>query len=242
MVSTIDGNHLPFTINHQPLTIPHCPMADIQLTCPACGRLQTVSEFVEEPALACSACGQTLVLPERKPDGLKLKLRAPPRSREQAIPANAPASNGNAPVLPSLVARRSANLARDIHRGQAHALITWLSWLFFLALAGGLAYIRFYGGWPGVPLETLKWYGLLAMAAAYLFVIGLALRDNMFDGLLAIVVPLYPFYYLFFNSSALFMRALVGALLVAFGYDTLLFLQGWSIGAIDAVKLWIQRV
>ena len=219
-------------------------MADIQLTCPACGRLQTVSEFVEELVMACPACGQAMALPARKPGkpGLKLKQREPPRSCEQAVPADAPESADNVPALPSLVARRSASLARDTHRVQAHARRVLLSALIFLALAGGLAYIRFYGGWPGMPLETLKWYGMLAVAAAYLFVIGLALRDNMFDGLLAIVVPLYPFYYLFFSSSAVFARALVGALLVVFGYDTLQYLQGVAAGVVEAVNFWIQHV
>lgn len=173
---------------------------------------------------------------------LKLKRRDPPRSREQAVHADAPGSADNVPALPALVARRSASAARNTHQIQAHALRIWLSALIFLVLAGGGAYIRFYGGWPGMPLETLKWYGMLAVAAAYLFAIGLALRDNMFDGLLSIVVPLYPFYYLFFSSSALFVRALVGALLVAFGYDTLLFLQGWAGGVIGAVNHWIQHV
>jgi len=190
--------------------------------------------------MACPACGQAMALPERKDKspGLKLKWRNPPRPREQTIHADAP---GTA-ILPALVARRSASLARDTHRVQAHARSVWLSVLIFLALAGGGAYIRFYGGWPLLPLETLKWYGMLAIAAAYVFVIGLALRDNMFNGLLAIVVPLYPFYYLFFYSSAVFTRALVGALLVAFGYDTLLYLQGWAAGVVDAVNHWIQHV
>ena len=191
--------------------------------------------------MACPACGQAMALPERNP-GLKLKRREPPHSREQAVHADTPGSADNVPGLPALVARRSASLACDTHRVQTHALRVWLSVLVFLVLAGGGAYIRFYGGWPLLPLETLKWYGMLAVAAAYLFVIGLALRDNMFDGLLAIVVPLYPFYYLFFSSSAVFTRALVGALLVAFGYDTLLFLQGWSAGVVGAVNHWIQRV
>ena len=219
-------------------------MADIQLICPACGRLQTIAEFGEEPVMACPACGQAMALPERKPGnpGLELKRRDPPRSHEQAVSADAPGSAGNVPALSVLVARRSASMARDTRRVQAHARSVWLSALIFLALAGGLAYIRFYGGWPGMPLETLKWYGMLAVAAAYLFVIGLALRDNMFDGLLSIVVPLYPFYYLFFSSSALFTRALVGALLVAFGYDTLLYLQGWAAGIVDAVNHWIRNV
>ncbi len=194
--------------------------------------------------MACPACGQALVLMERKPGnpGLEVKWREPLRSHEQAAHADAPGSADNVPGLPALVARRSASMARDTHWAQAHALRVWLSALIFLVLAGGLAYIRFYGGWPGMPLETLKSYGMLAIAAAYLFVIGLALRDNMFDGLLAIVVPLYPFYYLFFSSSALFTRALVGALLVAFGYDTLLYLQGWAGVVSDAVHHWIQRV
>lgn len=220
-------------------------MADIQLTCPACGQLQTVSKFVEEPVLACPACGQALVLPERKDMslGLRLKRRDPPRTREQTVHADVPGSADNIPSFSSLVTRRSASIAHhDTRRVQARALRAWLSALVFLVLAGGLAYIRFYGDWPLLPLETLKLYGLLAIAAAYLLVIGLALRDNMFDGLLSIVVPLYPFYYLFFSSSALFVRALVGALLVAFGYDTLIFLQGWAAGVVGAVKLWMQHV
>ena len=131
---------------------------------------------------------------------------------------------------------------RDIHRVQANVLRVWLAVLVFLVLAIGLVYVRFYGGWPGMPLATLKGYGMLALAAAYLFIIGLALRDNMFDGLLSIVVPLYPFYYLFFSSSAVFTRALVGALLVAFGYDTLLYLQGWAAGVVDAGHRWIQSM
>jgi len=194
--------------------------------------------------MACPACGQAMARPARKPghSGLELKRRDLPRAREQAVSANVPESADNIPGLPSLIARRSASMTRNNHWGKANLLKVCLSTLIFLVLAGGLAYIRFYGGWPGMPLETLKWYGILAIAAAYLFVIGLALRDNMFDGLLAIVVPLYPFYYLFFSSSALFTRALVGALLVVFGYDALLYFQGWAAGVIDAVNYWIRNV
>lgn len=199
--------------------------------------------------MACPACGQAMALPERqgRNPGLELKRRDPPRSREQAVPADAPGLADNMSALPALVARRSASLTRDTHRGQANALTAnplrvWLSALIFLALAGGGVYIRFYGGWPLMPLETLQWYGMLAVAAAYLFTIGLALRDNMFDGLLSIVIPLYPFYYLFFSSGAVFARALVGALLVVFGYDTLLYLQGWAAGVVETVNRWISSV
>lgn len=213
-------------------------MADVQLTCPACGRIQTVSEYVEEREMACPACGQAITLPERKSGkiGLQLKRREPP------APAAAPGAADQASGLPSLVAGRTAGAARNSRRIQAQTLKIGLNSLLFLVLAAGLAYIRFYNGLPGVPLETVKLYGLLAVAAAYLLIIILALRDNMFAGLLAIVVPFYPFYYLFFSSSVLFVRALVGALLVAFGYDTLLFVQAWSAGVVAAVNHWIQTV
>ena len=219
-------------------------MADIQLACPACGRLHIVKEFVEGHAVACPVCGQAMTMPERKPGkpGLKLKQCVSPRPREPVVhaPASGPAYNVLAVPTPS--ARLLASAVRDVNRVQANALRVWLAALVFLVLAMGLAYVRFYGGWPGMPPATLKGYGMLAIAAAYLFIIGLALRDNMFDGLLSIVVPLYPFYYLFFSSSAIFTRALVGALLVAFGYDTLLYLQGVSAGVVDAVHRWIQHV
>ncbi|MBI2437336.1 MAG: hypothetical protein HYV36_00775, partial [Lentisphaerae bacterium] len=95
--------------------------------------------------------------------------------------------------------------------------------------------------WPFLPRETLKYYGKLAIACAYFFSIGLALRDNMFDGLLSIVVPIYPFYYLFMLSGAVLTRALVGALLAVFGYDTLIVLNGWTIKVIDAISRRIQH-
>jgi hypothetical protein len=219
-------------------------MSDIQVICPNCGRPSAVSEFADEQSAVCPACGQALVLPERPVGhtGLTLKRRDPPRPRDQAVAAAAPGPCGSPQAAMFAAARRSIGRRRAANQGPARAPRAWLNGLVFLVLAGGLAYMRFCGGWPGLPLATLKLYGLLAMAAAYLVIIGLALRDNMFDGLFAIVVPLYPFYYLFFSSSALFMRALVGALLVAFGYDTLLYLQGWAAGMVNAVKLWMQHV
>jgi len=194
--------------------------------------------------MACPACGQAMALPEQQPGkiGLELKRRDPSRPCDQAVPADAPGQADNASAVPMPAAWRSKSMVRDARRIRANARKVWLSALVFLVLAGGLAYIRFYGGWLGIPREMLKSCGMLAIAAAYLFIISLALRDNMFDGLLAIVIPLYPFYYLFFLSGTVFMRALVGALLVAFGYDTLLYLHGWAGVVSDTVNHWIQYI
>ncbi|MBI2439853.1 MAG: hypothetical protein HYV35_00590 [Lentisphaerae bacterium] len=217
-------------------------MADIQLICSACGKAQTVSEYVQERELECPACGKPLTLADRKPVKISLDLKrsAPPPPHEGAVPG-APGAPAIAPV-PAIAGRSSIFTAQDIRSVQAHKRKVWLAAFVFLALAGLLAYLRFFSSWPFLPQASLKFYGKLAIACAYLLIIGLALRDNMFDGLLAIVVPLYPFYYLFFLSGAVFLRALVGALLAVFGYDTLIVLQAWAIQVTDAVNKWIERM
>lgn len=209
-------------------------MADIQIICSACGQSQTVSEYAQESRLTCPACGQSLAGPEAEPRkiGLAGKQPEPFHEREQTIPMSA---------VPLAAERRSRSTVRDIQRVKASRRKIWLSILVFLALAGALGFLRFYGEWPFLPRETLKHYGRWAIACAYLLIIGLAVKDNMFDGLLAIVVPLYPFYYLFLLSGAVFLRAIVGALVVVFGYDALVVLQGWSSQVIDAVNRWIER-
>lgn len=202
-------------------------MADIQLICPACGHTHTVSEYVEERSIACSACGQAIALPERKSvkAGLELKRRETTIPDEKIIRAEEPESEAGAPALPAAAERIPSGTARDMRRVKVSKLKALLSGLMFIVLAGVLVYIRFQAGLPGIPVEKLKLYGMLAIAVFYLLAIVLALRDNMFDGLLSIIVPMYPFYYLFFLCSNIFVRAVVGALLVAFGYDLLLFIQ-----------------
>lgn len=209
-------------------------MADIQIICSACGQSQTVSEYAQESKLTCPACGQSLARPEVEPRkiGLAIKQPEPHREREQQILV---------PAVPLAAERGSRSTVRDIQRVKASRRKIWLSVLVFLVLAGTLAYLRFYGEWQFLPRETLKHYGRWAIAGAYLLIIGLAVKDNMFDGLLAIVVPLYPFYYLFLLSGTVFLRAIVGALVVVFGYDALVVLQGWASQVVAAVNSWIER-
>jgi len=109
-----------------------------------------------------------------------------------------------------------------------------------MAAAAVLSYVRFFGN-SGANEETIKSLGMAAVALCYAAIIAMALRDNMFDGLLCIVIPFYPFYYLFTVSGAVMMRALVGALLVSFGYDCALFLQHWSSRAVEEGNTLINR-
>lgn len=206
----------------------------------------TVSEYVSGATVACQACQQPIPLPARRPaqDG-KIKLRSPVDSQSTPTPATWPVAGGAGgfDILDGAQRRKvSAGTRRDIRRVKTNRMMQGISWLVFVMLAAALYVIRFRCGLPGVPPETLRLAGLIAIGMAYLLMIALALKDNMFDGLLAIVVPFYPFYYLFFVSSALFLRALVAALLVGFGYDLALFLQDGWVGVFNGVNNWIRHV
>jgi len=221
-------------------------MADIILTCPGCGKQTSVSEYVAGTTIVCHDCGKALPVPEQtKRSGSGLKLRkAPDQSTITPIPTWPVTGNGSGIPVAGVgqQSKPSASLERERRRVKRNRFVQSLSWLVFFALAAALYYIRFRQGLPGVPLDMIKQCGLIAIGISYLVIIILALKDNMFDGLLAIVVPLYPFYYLLLMSSALFMRAIVAALLVAFGFDFILFMQAVGEDVYNKVNYWIQHV
>lgn len=219
-------------------------MADILLTCPTCGKQTPISEYAAKKTAPCHACGKELSLPERvKPGGGGLKLRktAEPATAATPLPSTRNGS-GNHTAATGQSLKASASLARDIRRVKLDRMLQALSWLVFIVLAAALVFIRFRHALPGVPLDTIKQYGLIAVGMSYLVIIILALKDNMFDGLLSIIVPLYPFYYLFCLSSAVFVRAIVAALLLAFGLDCALLLQAVGMEVYNKVNFWIQNV
>ncbi len=117
-----------------------------------------------------------------------------------------------------------------------------LIWVGFVALSGVLAYLRFGMQWPPTTLETIKLSALITLGVGYVVVIALALGDNMFDALLSLIVPFYAFYYLFCVSNAVWLRLLMGCLLLVFGYDTMLRLQALTTRLLEVVNHWIQNV
>lgn len=131
---------------------------------------------------------------------------------------------------------------RDSSRRLRQNILFVAGWSLFLVLGGGLIHIRFFSDLPGLAPDLLKQYGMIAVGIVYLVSIFLALKDNMFDGLLAIVVPFYPIYYLFFKCGSVLLCALTAALLAAFGFDCLLFLQNIALKLMDRVAYWIQNV
>lgn len=130
---------------------------------------------------------------------------------------------------------------RDSSAAKRQNIMILASWALGIILNAGLIYLRFFAVLPAHVFESVKLYGMIAVGIAYGISIALAIRDNMFDGLLAIVVPLYPFYYLYTTSGSIFMRAIATALLAAFGYDCALLVQKYALKIFDGILQWISH-
>lgn len=211
-------------------------MADILLVCPHCAKTTAVSEYAAGPTIPCPGCGAAIPLPEnQKRSRLTLRKIDPAAATVPHVPPTRPGG-------PSVEDRKhSAFLKRDLRRVQRDKWFHRLSWLVFLALAAVLFYLRFQGGYARwTTLDEFKFYGLLSIGALYLIIIICALKDNMFDGLLSLAVPLYPFYYIFAVSGAVFLRAVTAALLLVFGKDLLGRLQTWVTMLFDIINNWIR--
>lgn len=211
-------------------------MADILLACPHCAKTTAVSEYAAGPTIPCSSCGAAIPLPEmQKRSRLTLRKIEPAAAVARSV---LPAVPGGLSVTDR---KQSAFLKRDLQRVQRDKWFQRASWLLFLALAAVLFYLRFQGGharWT--TLDEFKFYGMLAIGALYLIIIVCALKDNMFDGLLSLAVPLYPFYYIFAVSGAVFLRAVAAALLLVFGKDLFVRLQDWMTCLFDMINNWIR--
>jgi len=115
------------------------------------------------------------------------------------------------------------------------------SWVMFFVLAPLLAYLRFGGVYEGPALESCKYYGMIGFGIFYLVVIIEALKEEMFDGILSVFVPFYALYYLFTRSGSLYLRALVAAFTVGFGYDVVVLVSGLLSEFIGKADYWIRN-
>ncbi len=219
-------------------------MADITLPCERCGAHTTVSEYADPAGLHCAKCGAPLTLP----------TRASQRKAEDLLPENLRKARQDAEER----ARQNPNpppsfrevLAR-VHRPRirrSRFLIfrdTIIALLLFLALGSALAYLRYGDGlarWlPEIPLEQFKLYGAGALLFFHVVIVIDALTQDFLTGLFCFLIPGFSLYYLFSESDSFVLRAVVGALLVAFGWDFILLAYQLGLQFFNAVNEWLAR-
>lgn len=220
-------------------------MADITVTCSQCGNNITVSEYVEADFLTCLRCRQKVSLPKDRVEApqaaAKLKL-ASPGSATQPAAAPAPSTPAGAPALVDEVRRNTPAMKRLRRRRKpaalSHALV---SGGIFTLMAGGLLYLRFYpDAMPGGQRELLITAAIAALGVLHVSVIAYAFADEAFHGVMCTIIPGYSLYYLYVHADQMLLRAVVGALLIAFGVDTVQAIQKFAHEFYVSTSAWIR--
>jgi len=204
-------------------------MADIELTCARCGETVTVSEFVDVSSLSCRTCGAPLAGTPVGRERPKLKtVKAPPTDAQAE--AEAPAREWRYHEIMSKAPppRPRARVSRHI-----------VSWTVFVVLGGSMGILRYANILAAGDLSLFITVGPIIVLAFYVFIILRAFRDDIFHGILSVIIPGYPLYYLFLISDDFYLRAVVAGLLAGCGQDTLQVVQGYLSDGISAVNAWI---
>jgi hypothetical protein len=218
-------------------------MADKTITCQNCGNIITVSEFASAKSLTCVNCKRevpiTGVGPAPRVPHEKLRI-APPQASEPGT--------GTKGSTGTQTQSRPNDVQRYLPKGKGRTkrrrMTTFqarlLPWLVFIVLAAALAWARY---WPAaLSPETLSLAiraGVWALLLLHFSVVCYAFTDDAFYGILSLIIPGYSLYYLFVQSDKMILRALVAALLIAFGWDALLAANQRSIDLYTTISRWI---
>jgi ribosomal protein S27E len=238
-------------------------MADIEITCPQCATVTTVSEFADDTNLQCRSCGARI----EKPGGLaaaaqqketeatfsvppptQSSLRLAKRKREYTAPAegsddvlkaivDTPTDNGPASQGQDGPLELRPEVKPDTRR-VSHAAIAGA---LFLVLGGGMGYLRYGGGLRPDYLALSAEYGWIAVLAFHVIVVLKAMTDSMMQGILCLLVPGYSLFYIFAVSDDFYLRAVFGGLLVGLGQDAAVKLNMYASQMANVAHDFIQR-
>jgi len=213
-------------------------MADIVLTCDKCGNRFSVSEYVAAGTLVCTKCKSTVTVPARAPDlpvaqRLKLAKAGPePDAGPETLETVEAAQYRQ--TMPDM--RRSAR--RRVRRRGSSAHLVW-PWMLFLVLAVVLSYLRFFKGAADVNLIVKA--AITVLFVLHFTVVTLAFADDSFSGVLCAIIPGYSLFYLFFQADQFYLRAVVAALLIAFGWDTTTAIGNFLHESYVSITCWIEN-
>ena len=115
-----------------------------------------------------------------------------------------------------------------------------LSWVVFVLVAVVMYFLRYGHLLSNEHHRMLVDYGPYSLLVLHLTLLIMAFQDSIYQGILALLVPLYSFYWLFIISDAFLLRAIVAGLLVGIGIDSLAFYQVWFNEIVRVVKIWIE--
>ena len=115
-----------------------------------------------------------------------------------------------------------------------------MPWLLFALLTLVFGWLRF---WPGALTPSLAATfvsaGVWTLLFLHITIVCYAFTDDAFYGILCLIIPGYSLYYLFIQADQMFFRAIVAAMMIAFGWDFAVATRNCWDGFYAAVSHWI---
>ena len=219
-------------------------MADIILTCKACQATLKLSEYAKPGNLVCPSCRAPMTMPEPS--------RA--NTSEQILPAHVRQAKAEAEALrqergdqPEVQLTEVSSSIHSRRRKRKVRYDTFMPTLkaaiLFVVLGAALIYVRFFKGYTYFlaesDLDLLRMGGSLAILFFHLVVVIEAFTTDFFTGLFCLIIPGYSLYYLLTESDSFWLRAIVLALLAAFGLDFGLYVQAYALQAYNFINDWL---
>lgn len=210
-------------------------MTDVQMTCSKCGKVIRISQYVKSENLTCPACGTPIQKIDDgsvpKPGQKKLRLRDTPVDFESTETTKEDSEWGYLEMM-----RR----VPKSHEKERHIAHVWLSLLLFLVL-GGLAWALRYHPVFAVAVPYITDYGPYSLILFWVICVLIAFKDDVFQGILCLLVPFYWVYYLFLVVDKFYLRALIAAVLIAVAADSVEFYSERVAVLYNKANTWIMQ-
>jgi DNA-directed RNA polymerase subunit M/transcription elongation factor TFIIS len=209
-------------------------MADIDIKCQKCGTVVTISEFADPSSIACRKCGEKLQKPDTPIQKQKPTVKV--MKKEEIDPTNTD-------TKPPQEWRFHKHVHKEELKGQSAIFTTHhiASWIIFIVLGGLMGWIRYGGLLQPAQLAMLKQYAPFILLGLHIVIILTAFKHSVFQGILGVMIPPYPYYFLFAVADEFYLRAIVGGILVGMGQDALIFVSKESVLIYTIVTDWIAK-
>ena len=184
-------------------------MADIKIKCKDCGKEMSVSEYAEE--VVCSSCGSSFrVKNDEEEKQIAQEKRSAMKARSDHGSEGIPQTFSVNEILTNSFVKKKKNALQGTYvRAGIVCLI--------------VSVIASICNYTDVLPPSAKLFLTIHMPwlfiVLHVFVILAAFKDNVFDGILSLILPPYAYYYIFFKSDEYIFKAIFLGLLVGYGVD-----------------------
>ena len=205
-------------------------MADINITCPACGNILTVSEFVTPSSITCHKCGTHLQKPDTPIQRVAIRLQGKEDQKKE---------DDNQTAGEEWRFHRHTRHNEGPGQRPSFSAHHIGAWLLFLAVGSLMGWLRYGHFLLPAQMAMMREYAPFVLLALHVVIILSAFKHSIFDGILGFLIPPYPYYFIFIVSDEFYLRAIVGAALVGIGQDAFIYGSREGVHLYNFITSWI---